>query len=229
MSEILKPAFKSFLISFVFFFLLNFAAYVMEIHLQTGTSEEWIMNEFWETIFGSVLPSIIVSAITTALTYFIFLRKMPDRIIEKLERKIDPSNQTIYNQLTPSNQVLSEKIDKSETLLVQVYGFAQSLSDSQKEIKHAAPDVNRGIQSILSGVKQFNSKFEKLEREYQNLQLQHRQLEHNFSILEEKNNRLHQQHEELKRENAQLKQKLNPSKENLPFQRQDSELDGPEL
>ncbi len=101
-----------------FFFLLGAACYdAAYVH-----GGEYMT--FWEVVVNSVVPAAITGLVTVAVSYFLFLKKMPERVAKELDKKMDPSNLSLQSEqhqiqaaLNPSNAVLHGDHEKLRSYL----------------------------------------------------------------------------------------------------------------
>lgn len=122
------------------------------------------MEGFWDVVLNSVLPAAITGLVTVIVSYFVFLKKMPDRIAKELDKKMDPSNselradqrqlQTALQNdirplLNPSNIILHQDHEKLRDYLeaaavraARADGRYEKLSADQRTIVDAVQKLD---------------------------------------------------------------------------------------
>lgn len=148
-----------------------------------------VMDGFWEVMLNSVLPAAITGLVTVTVSYFVFLKKMPERIAEKLDKKIDPSNLSLQGEqhqiqqsLNPSNLVLHED---HETLRGYLEDAAKRYAVNEDRYRRLDTD-GRSIVDTVRKLDGFADMLQRLQERVMELETENRELQRQLEISRER-------------------------------------------
>lgn len=163
------------------------------------------MEGFWDVVLNSVLPAAITGLVTVIVSYFVFLKKMPDRIAKELDKKMDPSNAALHEEqlamldkVNPSNKALrdAQRDDRKQ------------LQDEHKELKAEHEKLRGYLEAAALRAAREDGRYEKLSADQRTIVDAVQKLDGFAGKLQQ-----------LQEENVQLREEIQILREKYEYER----------